>query len=144
MSLENPSWAEIFVDWFRADRTHRIYVWLVVGIIAIGGTLFALDRVSGYKRDRDIKNARIAVNSAAQDLKDAQSKAIPDQIDVVVKTEKMKEAVNAAVLAVNSTDAQKVEVNRASQNLANAVAANRPVDVTAADIEKRLDELGVK
>ena len=144
MSLDNPSRLDLFLRGFRDNPNRRIYLYCGVGLLTILAVLFALDRFGGYKRDRDIKNARIAVNGAAKDLKDAQNAVVVDQVDVAVKTIRMQEAVNAAVLAVETTETQKLEVNRAAQNLANAVAANRPVDVSAADIEKKLDALGVK
>lgn len=145
MSLENPSYTELALDrWRMASGTVKAIIVCAVILVVVGGVLFTIDRLTGWKQARDIKNARIAVNAAANDLKTAQDALTPDKVDIAVKTIQMQEATNAALLAVNATETQKIEVNRASQNLANAAAANRPVGVSAADIEKRLDELGVK
>lgn len=113
-------------------------------VVLLGATLLLFDKCGTYFDDKKTTKLRANVNAAAQELKDAQANKDKDNIDVIVKTERMKAAVNAAVDAANATDAAKMEVARATQNLANAAASNRAVDVSVVEINRQLDNLGIK
>lgn len=122
----------------------KIIAGCVIGLVALGAILWAVSGIKTAYQNRQITKARQGVNVAAKELKDAQGAVNADRTDVAIKTEILKEKVQNAVDAISATDEQKAVVNQATANLANAVAANRPVGTTPAEIEKMLDDLGVK
>ena len=114
----------------------------IIGLVIV--LLFAwwgLTRVYDWYGTRQIDKLKANVNAATEELKRAQANVQQDKIDEAVKLEQVKAATNQYVEAVNATDAAKAETNRALTNLSNAVNANHPVNITADDLQKRLDEL---
>ena len=114
----------------------------IIGLVIV--LLFAwwgLTRVYDWYGTRQIDKLKANVNAATEELKQAQANVQQDKIDEAVKLEQVKAATNQYVEAVNATDAAKAETNRALTNLSNAVNANHPVNITADDLQKRLDEL---
>ena len=114
----------------------------IIGLVIV--LLFAwwgLTRVYDWYAVRQIDKLKANVNAATEELKQAQANVQQDKVDEAVKLEQVKAATNQYVEAVNATDAAKAETNRALTNLSNAVNANHPVNITADDLQKRLDEL---
>ena len=114
----------------------------IIGLVIV--LLFAwwgLTRVYDWYGTRQIDKLKANVNAATEELKQAQANVQQDKIDEAVKLEQVKAATNQYVEAVNATDAAKAETNRALTNLSNAVNANHPVNITADDLQKRLEEL---
>ena len=114
----------------------------IIGLVIV--LLFAwwgLTRVYDWYGTRQIDKLKANVNAATEELKQAQANVQQDKVDEAVKLEQVKAATNQYVEAVNATDAAKAETNRALTNLSNAVNANHPVNITADDLQKRLDEL---
>lgn len=105
---------------------------------------YLFTQVQSCRTDRAIKKDLRAVNAATKEVANAQIVVIQAQANVNAAVEKVKEATNAVVVATQASEAGQRDVNTAVQNLANAVAANRPVDVNAADLERRLNDLGVQ
>ena len=114
----------------------------IIGLVIV--LLFAwwgLTRVYDWYGTRQIDKLKANVNAATEELKQAQANVQQYKIDEAVKLEQVKAATNQYVEAVNATDAAKAETNRELTNLSNAVNANHPVNITADDLQKRLEEL---
>ena len=114
----------------------------IIGLVIV--LLFAwwgLTKAYDWYGTRQIDKLKANVNAATEELKQAQANVQQDKVDEAVKLEQVKAATNQYVEAVNATDAAKAETNRALTNLSNAVNANHPVNITADDLQKRLDEL---
>ena len=114
----------------------------IIGLVIV--LLFAwwgLTRVYDWYGTRQIDKLKANVNAATEELKQAQANVQQDKVDEAVKLEQVKAATNQYVEAVNATDAAKAETNRALTNLSNAVNNQHPVNITADDLQKRLDEL---
>ena len=141
MTLANPTTTEKVIEFFKNDPRKRYVLWLFLGLVVLAGLLFLADRVTGWKDRREIEEKRAAINAALSNLANAQGNLQQDKIaearhkqDVINKTERYMDAINA-------TDAARAETNRALQNLNSAVNANRNIGITAADLEKRLNEV---
>lgn len=122
----------------------RIVLYCVLGLVVLGGVLFGIDRCSNWRTNRQIDKARANLNAATQELKQAHANLESDKIDEAVKIEKVKEAGNNVANAIQTTEAGKVEIQKATANLANVIAANKPSGVNEMDLQKRLDDLDIK
>lgn len=141
MSLTEPTKAEKVIEFFRSDPRRRIVLWAVLGLVVLGALLFAADKVTGWRDRRAIEQKKQAINAAIGNLANAQNELQRDRIaeavhkqDVINRTEKYLEAVNA-------TDAARAETNRALENLNSAVSSGRNAGITADALEKRLNEI---
>jgi molecular chaperone DnaK (HSP70) len=125
--------------WFSAYKKP-----LVIGVlllIALGGTLFLLDRISGWWSGRKIDQARANVNAATQELKDAQANVAKEKQAEAVALEKVKIETNTYLEAVNASDDARTQTNQAIQNMQSAINANRDVNITADQLDQKLKEL---
>ena len=141
MSLDNPTTFEKVIAYIKGFLP--IKIWLILGglVIVLLFAWWGLTRVYDWYGTRQIDKLKANVNAATEELKQAQANVQQDKVDEAVKLEQVKAATNQYVEAVNATDAAKAETNRALTNLSNAVNANHPVNITADDLQKRLDEL---
>ena len=141
MSLAEPTKVEKAIEFFRSDPRRRILLWAVLGLVVLGGLLFMADKVTGWRDRRAIEQKKAEINAAIGNLANAQNELQRDRIaeavhkqDVINRTEKYLEAVNA-------TDAARAETNRALENLNSAVSSGRNAGITADALEKRLNEI---
>jgi seryl-tRNA synthetase len=125
-------WASI------TSKTGLIIIGLV-GLLLLGWWLITAGE--SWYSTRQIDKLKANVNTALKAVNAAQANVQQDKIDEAVKLEEVKAATNQYVEAVNATDTARAETNRALTNLSNAVNANHPVNITADDLQKRLDEL---
>jgi hypothetical protein len=125
-------WASI------TSKTGLIIIGLV-GLLLLGWWLITAGE--SWYNTRQIDKLKANVNTALKAVNAAQANVQQDKIDEAVKLEEVKAATNQYVEAVNATDAARTETNRALTNLSSAVNANHPVNITADDLQKRLDEL---
>lgn len=139
--MTNPTTTEKVIELFKSDSRKRVVLWVILGLVALAGVLFLADRVTGWRDRRAIESKRTEVNTALANLAAAQSNLQRDKIveaehkqDVINKTERYMDAINA-------TNAARGETNRALENLNSAVNANRNIGITAAELEKRLNEV---
>lgn len=141
MSLPEPTTLERVVTFFRTDPRRRIVLWAILGVVVLGALLFAADRITGWRDQRDIDRKRQEINSALANLANAQDRLQRDRMDEAVAAQDVIRKTEDYVNAVNATDAARVETNRALQNLNSAVNAGRNAGITADALEKRLNEV---
>lgn len=145
MSLDNPTKTEkILTAWKGWPMAMRVGVPLVIGLVILGAVLFGASKVSNWWGNRQIDKARANVNAALVELKQAEANKAADETAVAVAVEKVKQAAEDVVIASNTAEKGREEINAATQNLANVAAANRPTGTVASDLEKKLDQLGVQ
>lgn len=143
MSLDSPTTTEKVITAFKGwPLAVRIGVPLLILAIAIGGILFAIDRIGGVFSTHDINKARANVNAALVAVNAAKGTVANDKVDEAVALEKVKEAANDVVAASNATDAAKQAANQAVANFIAAKNANVPTGTTEADLDAKLRALG--
>ncbi len=143
MSLVNPNTFEKVWNWLTtASPARKALTYALLGLIVLGGLLFAIDRVSGWYHQRQIEHLKANVNAATDELKGIQANVVIEKVLANQAMENVNVAVKEYANAVNATDTARGETNRALQNMSNAVNGNRPVGVTANDLDRQLKELG--
>lgn len=125
--------------WFSAYKKPLLIVVLL--LIALGGTLFLLDRISGWWSGRKIDQIKANVNVATQELKDIQANVAKEKQAEAAALERVKIETNSYLEAVNASNDARTQTNQAIQNMQSAMNANRPVNITADELDRKLREL---
>ena len=129
--------------WF-SDRfnRYRIIIIAIALLALLGLVLFTFDRCGGYFSNRQIDKIKANVNAATEDLKAVQANIQKEKQAEAAALERVKIETNTYLGAVNASDAARAETNRAIQNMQSAINGNRPVNITADELDRRLRELG--
>ena len=141
MSLDSPTKTERFLAWVRTPNGVKAVLWCVGGLIVLGVFLYATAQVSDWWKGREIDKLKANVNVAVDKLKASQNTVAEAKKEEAVALQAVNNAVQDYTMKTNATDGAKAETNRALQNMANAVNANRNIGITASDLEKRLNEI---
>jgi preprotein translocase subunit SecF len=144
MSLTDPNILEKIIAAWRVFAYKKILLYAILGLVILGATLFAFDRYGKWRDSRDRTKLQANVNIALKELANVKADVTKDKQDEAVAIEKVKEATNSYIDAQNASTEARNAVNQALVNLQTQVNANKPVGTTAADLERRLNELGVE
>ncbi len=141
MALDNPTKIERFLAWVKTPNGIKALLYAGGAIVALGLFLWATSYATKWWQGREIDKLKANVNAATKTLEESQA-----NVAAAKKEEQMAlQNVNTAVIdyteKTNATDAAKLDTNRAMQNMANAVNANRNVNLNIGDLEKRLNEI---
>jgi len=141
VSLESPTKLERLAEWLTtASPTRRILVYCVIGLVVLGAVLFAFDRFTDWRVDRDTERRKANINAH---LANAQTieKGIANLNERLAAE---KEAANIETQGyldkVNASRDAREATNAALSNLANAKGVNT-ANSSAADLEKALENL---
>jgi len=142
MSLVSPTFWDKVIIWLKTPSASRkVAIYCLGALIVFAGLLFAIDRVSGWRSNRQIDKLKANVNVAMQDLQQAQTNIAVEKKLEQQALENVNVATKEYADAVNATVTAKTETNRALQNLASAVNGNRPVNITVNQLEQQLKDL---
>ena len=137
MSLTNPN---TFDKAWGILKMKPVYIGLGL-LVLLGAVLFTIKKVSDWNFSRGVKHDKQAIANQVAEIANTQAEIAnlsvkkAEQVANVAKdTQALLDAANASQQARNAT-------NGALSNLAAAVNANRSVDVSAIDIQRKLDEL---
>ena len=125
MSLESPTKLERLAEWLTtASPTRRILVCCVIGIVALGAVLFAFDRFTDWRVDRDVERRKSNINAVVGNIQRIETgianlneRLAAEKEAANIETQGYLDKVNA------SRDAREV-TNAALSNLANAKGVN--------------------
>jgi hypothetical protein len=125
--------------WFKAYKKPLLIAVLL--LITLGGLLFLLDRISGWWSGRKIDQIKANVSVATQELKDIQANVAKEKQAEAAALERVKIETNTYLEAVNASNDARTQTNQAIQNMQSAINANRPVNITAEQLDQKLKEL---
>lgn len=132
MSLENPTTFERITAW-----PHFKLVALIAGLIAvIGFGLFVVDRCDSYSAKRTTDKKRANVNTAIDQLKQANANVAAAQKELANATANVAVAADDYLEATNVTDGTREAVNAAIERQKQAANVNR--NVNAQDVEEAM------
>jgi len=141
MALDNPTKIERFLVWARTPKGIKAMLYCFCGLVILGLSLYIVAQVSDWWQGREIDKLKSNVNVALDNLKTAQNTIVEAKKEEAVALQAVNNAVQDYTMKTNATDGAKAETNRALQNMASAINANRNVSITANDLEKRLNEI---
>lgn len=109
-------------------------------LVLLGLVLFGIDRCSSWRFERDIDKRKANVNAALSNIADREKTIANLNEQQAAEKEVVRRETEDLQNAVNATDQQKAETNKALANLANARNANE-TNVTVQELEEKLRRL---
>lgn len=119
--------------------------WKIIGICfaalaLLALVLFTMDRCGSYRFGRDIDKRKANVNAALSNIANIQAQKSELEKQEAVEKERVRIEIENLANAVNATDAQRLETNKALENL-NAARNGNAMNVTVQELEEKLRKL---
>lgn len=141
MSLDNPTKTERLLAWIKTPKGIKVALYCLGGIVLLGAILYVASATREWWSGRQIDKLKANVNVATKELEQSQANVAKAKQDEQLALQNVNAAVIDYTEKTNATDAAKLDTNRAMQNMANAVNANRNVNLNISDLDKRLNEI---
>ena len=141
MPLDNPTKLERLFAWIKTPKGVKVALYCLGGIVLLGIVLYIASATSEWWSGRQIDKLKANVNAATKELEQSQANVAKAKQEEQLALQNVNAAVADYTTKTNATDAAKAETDRALRNMANAVNANRNVNLNISDLEKRLNEI---
>lgn len=123
-----------------SERTWKIIGICAAALVLLGFVLFGIDRCSSWRFTRDIDKRKVNVNAALSNIAEREKTIANLNEQQAAEKEAVKIEAQELQNAVNATNEQRVETNRALENL-NASRNSNAVNVSVSDLEEKLRRL---
>lgn len=141
MPLDNPTKFERLLKWVQTPKGIKVALYCLGALVLLGGILWAVSATQEWWSGRQIDKLKANVNVATKELEQSQANVAKAKQDEQLALQNVNVAVADYTTKTNATDAAKAETDRALRNMANAVNANRNVNLNISDLERRLSEI---
>lgn len=123
-----------------SEKTWKIIGLCAVGLVLLGLVLFGFSKCSDYRFSRDVDKRKANINAALSNIANIQQQKTELEKQEAVEKEVVKIETESLANAVNATNEQRVETNKALSNL-DAAHNSNTTNTSVEDLEKLLRRL---